>query len=126
MTKNIFLVLFMLLFLSCTRETANQDKSETKIDSDRESLKGTVLQLPVLSENPIAIYHSPFGLIIVPAFKHKEIETTRLMIFDFAGNLVKELTLDHNVDYITVLPDDRVLYGITERPDRFIVKYHLK
>lgn len=55
----------------------------------------------------------------------KKLDYIYLMIFDFDGNMVKHLILDQNVSYITVSPDDRVLYGLTEMPDRFIVKYQL-
>ncbi|MBV2246159.1 MAG: TolB-like 6-bladed beta-propeller domain-containing protein [Lentimicrobium sp.] len=48
-----------------------------------------------------------------------------LLIFDLDGNLVRTVLLDHNVVTFTVSPDDRVLYGVIERPDRLIVKFEL-
>ncbi|MFA6949645.1 MAG: hypothetical protein WCQ70_03070 [Lentimicrobiaceae bacterium] len=49
-----------------------------------------------------------------------------LLVFDYEGNMVKCLLLDKNVMTFTVTPDDRVLYGVIEKPDRLIVKYKLK
>ena len=56
---------------------------------------------------------------------HTKFNEVTLLIFDFDGNLVKSVLLDYNVVTFTVSPDDRVLYGVIERPDRLIVKFEL-
>ncbi len=56
----------------------------------------------------------------------KNLKYIRLMIFDFNGNFVNHFFLDHSITFFSVTPDDRVLYGLKENPDRYIVKYHLK
>ncbi len=48
-----------------------------------------------------------------------------LLIFDLDGNQVRSVMLDHNITTFTVSPDDRVLYGVIERPDYLIVKFEL-
>ena len=57
---------------------------------------------------------------------HKNLESVFLLVFNFDGELVKEYILDQNLDYFTVSPDDRLIYGLIEKPDRYIVKYKLK
>jgi hypothetical protein len=56
---------------------------------------------------------------------HKKLEQLTLFVFDFDGNLVKTVLLDYNPSVIAVTPDDRVIYGLLERPDRYIVKFSL-
>lgn len=56
----------------------------------------------------------------------QDLNEITLLIFDYEGNMVKCLLLDQNVMTFTVTPDDRVLYGVIEKPDRLIVKYKLK
>ena len=56
---------------------------------------------------------------------HTKFNEVTLLIFDLEGNLVRTVLLDHNVVTFTVSPDDRVLYGVIERPDRLIVKFEL-
>ncbi len=56
---------------------------------------------------------------------HKKMNEVTLLIFDLDGNLVRSLLLDHNLDNLAISPDDRVLYGILDRPDYLIVKFEL-
>ncbi len=56
---------------------------------------------------------------------HKKMNEVTLLIFDLDGNLVRSVLLDHNVGDLAVSPDDRVLYGVIERPDYLIVKFEL-
>ena len=58
--------------------------------------------------------------------KEKMLTQISLLVFDFEGNLVKSYLLDQNITTLTVTPDDRVLYGLIESPDFYIVKYNLK
>ena len=57
---------------------------------------------------------------------NRDFDEITLLVFDFKGNLVKSILLDKNVFTYTVSKDDRILYGMIERPDRLIVKYPLK
>ena len=56
---------------------------------------------------------------------HKKMNEVTLLIFDLDGNQVRSVMLDHNITTFTVSPDDRVLYGVIERPDYLIVKFEL-
>lgn len=56
---------------------------------------------------------------------NRDFDEITLLVFDFKGNLFKSILLDKNVFTYTVSKDDRILYGMIERPDRLIVKYNL-
>jgi hypothetical protein len=74
------------------------------------------------------IYLSYLG-VTISAFnqdKEKLLKQISLLVFDFDGNFVKSYLLDQNLTTFTVTPDDRVLYGLIENPDFYIVKYNLK
>jgi hypothetical protein len=74
------------------------------------------------------IYLSYLGLTITEYNQDKEklLKQISLLVFDFDGNFVKSYLLDQNLTTFTVTPDDRVLYGLIENPDFYIVKYNLK
>lgn len=57
---------------------------------------------------------------------YRNFEEITLLVFNLQGTLVRTILLDKNVSTFTVSPDDRVLYGMIEKPDRLIVKYNLK
>ena len=56
---------------------------------------------------------------------NRDFDEITLLVFDFKGNLVKSILLYKNVFTYTETKDDRILYGMIERPDRLIVKYKL-
>lgn len=74
------------------------------------------------------IYLSYLGVTITEYNQDKEklLKQISLLVFDFDGNFVKSYLLDQNLTTFTVTPDDRVLYGLIENPDFYIVKYNLK
>lgn len=57
---------------------------------------------------------------------YRDFNQITLLVFDLHGNFVTSILLDQNISTFTVSADDRVLYGMIEKPDRLLVEYHLK
>jgi hypothetical protein len=58
-------------------------------------------------------------------YREKAHESTQLKIYDWQGNLLKEVTLDVPCKFVCVSPDDETLWAIAEIPEPTIVRFDL-
>ncbi|MDR2474881.1 MAG: TolB-like 6-bladed beta-propeller domain-containing protein [Bacteroidales bacterium] len=59
-------------------------------------------------------------------YKEKMFEANQLRIYDWSGNLRKEMELDISCKFLCVSPDDSLMWAIAEIPDPQIIRFDLK